>query len=298
MQWSPGSIAVTGADGQLGREICRQLGPAAVPLPRSRLDITSADAVRDAVARLRPRAIINCAAWTAVDRAETEPEACALVNATAVGWLAAACRVADAVFVHISTDYVFGADRLRRRPYREDDATGPLNVYGQSKCAGEDAARAHDDHLIIRTCGLYAAGSFGPQRGRNFFDTMMVLAEGGDTVRVVSDQHCTPSYVPHVAAGILGLLARGRRGTFHVVNDGATTWHEAAETLFRIAGKAMQVQPISSADYPTAAVRPGYAVLDTGAFVQATGAALPHWTKGLEAYVRANADRGSATPAT
>ncbi|MFM8633833.1 MAG: SDR family oxidoreductase, partial [Planctomycetia bacterium] len=182
MPWRSRSIAVTGANGQLGKELCRQLGPAAVPLPRAVLDITSPSAVRSVIESLEPAVVINCAAWTAVDRAEQEPDACFLANAKAVGWLADACRSVDALLVQVSTDYVFGADRDRRTPYREDDATGPLSTYGNSKVAGEDAARTHENHLIVRTCGLYSAGDHGPVRGRNFLDTMLVLAESRSEV--------------------------------------------------------------------------------------------------------------------
>ena len=237
------------------------------------------------IAAVRPRVLINCAAWTAVEGAQQEPEACWLANATAVGWLADACRKVGALLVQVSTDYVFGVDRTRQTPYREDDRTGPLNTYGMSKCAGEEAARRHEDHLIIRTCGLYSKAELGPVRGRNFLDTMLVLADSRREVSVVNDQHCTPSYVPHVAAGILALMARGERGTFHVTNGGATTWHAVAETLFSLAGRSVSVRPIPSQDYPSAVERPTYSVLDTGKFLDAAKINLPHWTQGVADYV-------------
>ena len=154
MQWPAQSIGVTGANGQLGRELCRQLGAAAVPLPRSSLDITNPAEIRSVLDRWQPLAFINCAAWTAVDAAETQTEACFAANANAVASLASACRTTGTLLVQVSTDYVFGTDRTRDFPYCEEDATGPLNAYGSSKLAGELAARGYDNHLIVRTCGL------------------------------------------------------------------------------------------------------------------------------------------------
>lgn len=287
MTWNQHSIAVTGATGQLGREICRQLGPAAVPLPRLRLDLAQPAAIRGVVEKLRPQVVINCAAWTAVDAAESDPEACRLVNADAVGELAAACNAADATLVQISTDYVFGADTSRTVPYTETDATGPVNEYGASKLAGEQAAATAARHLIVRTCGLYSAGDHGPVRGRNFADTMLALAAERDELRIVDDQQCTPSFVPHVAAGILRLLERQAQGCFHIVNSGATTWHGFATELFRVAGLPMTLHPIPTSEYPTPATRPGYSVLGTGKFSEATGDALPAWQTGIAEYVRA-----------
>jgi len=281
----PGRIAVVGAAGQLGTALVQQLGARAIPVTRAMLDITAGDAVRATIARLRPDVVINCAAWTAVDAAERDSAGCHAVNVTAVEHLATACSDHGLRFVQISTDYVFGADRTRARPYREADAPGPLNAYGVSKLAGEEAARTCPDHLVIRTCGLYASSPEGPIRGRNFLDTMRVLATTRPEVRVVADQACTPSYVPHVAVGILGLLTTGAVGTFHVVNEGQTSWYELASELFRRAGIATRVVPIESSDYPSPAERPRYSVLDTTAFAAATRFRLPDWRAGVMDYL-------------
>lgn len=281
-------IAVTGASGQLGSRLVRMLGERAVALPRAALDVTDAAAVREVIGRLRPRAVVNCAAWTAVDRAETEPLACRDANETAVRSLADACRATDALLVQVSTDYVFGADATRRAPYLEEDAPGPLGVYGASKLAGEDAARSWRRHQVVRTCGLYSAGPSGPVRGRNFADTMLVLARDRDEVRVVADQFCTPSYVPHVAAAILALLEDGTPGTFHVTNAGATTWHGFAAELFRQAGLPVKVVPIASRDYPSAVARPASSVLDTSKLAR-LGITLPDWREGITDYLAAAA---------
>ena len=244
--------------------------------------------MRAAIERLRPRAVINCAAWTAVDRAEAEPVACRAANETAVLALADAARATGALLVQVSTDYVFGADGARREPYREDDPTGPLGEYGASKLAGEAAARTWHRHQVVRTCGLYSAGPGGPVRGRNFADTMLVLARDRDEVRVVADQFCTPSYVPHVAAAILALVANGTPGTFHVTNAGATTWHGFAGELFRRAGLPTKVTPIASCDYPSPVARPAYSVLDTSKAAR-LGISLPDWRQGIADYLAAGA---------
>lgn len=284
MDARPGRIAVTGADGQLGRELCRRLGSAAAPLSRSVLDITSAVDVPRVLAELAPAVVINCAAWTAVDAAERDPAGCFAANAGAVAALAAACRGIDALFVQISSDYVFGADASRRHPYREADAPGPLGVYGRSKLAGEIAAQGCPRHLIVRTCGLYSVGPSGPVRGRCFADTMLVLSRERDVLRVVDDQHCTPSYVPHVAEAILALVDRGATGTVHVTNSGATTWHGFAAALFEAAGVATPVERIPSSAYPLPAARPPYSVLDLSR-LRAAGVEMPDWRAGMAEYL-------------
>lgn len=262
------------------------LGDSALALSRAALDVTDAAAVRAVIRSLRPRAVINCAAWTAVDRAETDRAACRAANEAAVRALADACRATGALLVQVSTDYVFGADTARCTPYAEDDAAGPLGEYGASKLAGEAAARTWHRHQVVRTCGLYSAGASGPVRGRNFADTMLVLAGDRGEVRVVADQWCTPSYVPHVAAAILALLEEGTPGTFHVTSAGATTWHGFAGELFRQAGLPVKVTPIASRDYPSPVPRPGYSVLDTSKLAR-LGISLPDWRDGIADYLAA-----------
>jgi dTDP-4-dehydrorhamnose reductase len=291
MQVDRRPIAVTGSSGQLGGELCRRLGDAAAPLSRRDLDLSRPDGLRAVIERLRPRAVINCAAWTAVDLAETRQEECLAVNATAVEALAAACEAVDCPLVQVSTDYVFGADRGRRQPYREDDEPGPLGFYGTSKLAGEAAAKRWKNHLVVRTCGLYSVGEQGPVRGRNFADTMLVLARERPEVTVVDDQFCAPSYVPHMAAAILSLLdtslSRGVTGTFHAVNRGVTTWHAFASELFRLMELPVTVRPIASRDRPSPVERPTFSVLDADKLEGVIGSRLPSWQEGLAAYVTA-----------
>lgn len=262
------------------------LGPIAVPLPRRVADLNQPSVVAVAIEQLRPDAVINCAGWTAVDDAESASTECHAVNTLAVGEIAKACNSINATLVQVSTDYVFGADKNRSTPFSETDLPRPLNVYGTSKLAGEEAASRAKKHLIIRTSGLYAASDHGPVRGRNFADTMLCLAADRRLVKIVNDQHCTPSFVPHVADGIFDLLRNQANGLFHVVNSGSTTWHGFAQELFRVAGVEITTQGISTDEYPTAAPRPQFSVLSTNKFVASTGHKLPHWRTGIAAYIK------------
>jgi dTDP-4-dehydrorhamnose reductase len=242
--------------------------------------------VRDSLQRLEFAAVINAAAYTQVDRAESDAEACFRVNAEAVETLASICRERDCPLMQISTDHVFGADARVRRPFRETDEPGPVNVYGRSKLAGEQAARKLGKHFIVRTCGLYIDSPSGPHRGRNFVDTMLVLSRERKRLQIVNDQTCTPSYVPHVAAAILRLLECDQFGTFHVTNRGTATWFDFAEELFRQAGIPMALEPISSAQYGAQAPRPPYSVLDTSKFATLGICDLPEWQDGLRCYLQ------------
>ena len=196
-------ILVTGAAGQLGGELAHMLGADAMPIDIDTLDLTDGPAVRRALADMKPELVINCAAYTRVDQAESEPDVCRAVNAAAVGHLAAACSGLDCPLVQISTDYVFGGPADPAGPHREDDPTSPQGVYARTKLEGELAAARHAKHLIVRTCGLYARPSH--QQAQNFVKTILRFARSRDTLRVVADQHCTPSYVPHVARAVLFL---------------------------------------------------------------------------------------------
>ncbi|MEN6458305.1 MAG: dTDP-4-dehydrorhamnose reductase [Thermoguttaceae bacterium] len=283
------SIAVTGAWGQLGGELCRQLGDRAVPLDIDTLDLTDGVAVRKRMLALKPSAIINCAAYTQVDQAETEPERCHAVNATAVEHLATACGQLDCPLVQISTDYVFGGMPRVPRPWREDDPTVPQGVYARTKRAGEQAAAGHPKHLIVRTCGLYARRS--DDRAVNFVRTMLRLGATRPELRVVADQHCTPTYVPHLARAILFMLERPAPwGVYHVTNTGQTTWHEFAEELFRIAKMPVSVRRITTAEYGAPAPRPPYSVLDTSAYHGLGGPAMPDWKAALAEYFAKDGD--------
>jgi dTDP-4-dehydrorhamnose reductase len=303
------TIVVTGAYGQLGGELCRQLGPAAIPLDIDTLDLTDGPATIERIAAIKPEAVINCAAYTAVDKAETEPEKCRAVNVEAVAHLVQACRQLDCPLVQISTDYVFGAAVPSPRPLREDDPCQPQGVYARTKLEGELAAAKHPKHFILRTCGLYARPS--DPRAINFVKTMLRLGAERSELRVVDDQHCTPTFVPHLARAILFLLGTGGKpcgaavsaaqasgtpapqsltskpvpwGTYHVTNTGEATWREFAAEIFRQAGMRVAIRPISTAEYGAPAARPSYSVLDTSAYHRLGGPAMPDWRAALAEY--------------
>ena len=261
------------------------------------------------VCRLAPRAVIHCAAYTQVDQAETDAARCRAVNVTVVETLAAACREHDIPLVQISTDYLFAASAGIGRPWREDDPPQPRGVYALTKYEGEQAAAAWKKHFIVRTCGLYCRPSH--LTGRNFVKTILRLAETQPKLRVVDDQTCTPSYVPHVARAILFLLgvqlpspsgrAAGSEGTslpspsgrgaggegivpwgiYHVTNRGATTWCGFAREIVRLAGLEVPVEPITTAEFAAPSPRPAYSVLDTTAYHRLAAPRCPtgrkHW---------------------
>jgi len=273
-------VAVTGAQGQLGSELLRQLGPEAIGLDLPEFDLTDRTRLLDTLQTLRPEAVINTAAYTQVDKAEDDVAVCRAVNATGVAYLAEACRRLDCPLVQVSTDYVFGRDQTRSTPYRETDAPGPLGVYGQTKLEGEQHAAAWPKHYIVRTCGLY--GQLGPRTPGNFVMTMLRLGRERDHLRIVNDQHCTPSYVPHVARAIRFLLGTGRYGLYHLVNTGQTTWYDLAVELFRLANLSVHLEPITASQYGAKAPRPAYSVLDTAKYHALPGCAvMPPWEDAL-----------------
>lgn len=279
-------ILIFGANGQVGRALSAALGPACAALSREQADLADEGAVESALSAHAPRAVINAAAFTAVDAAETEVEAAHAVNAVAPAIMARYCAGRGIPFVHFSTDYVF--DGSGSTPWREEDAPAPLGVYGAGKRAGEEAVRASGGkYLIFRTSWVYDA------EGKNFFTTMMRLAREREELRVVNDQHGAPTYAPHLAAAALsGLeqacsMAEFPSGIYHLAAAGETTWHGFAEAIFsaaRARGDALKirrVQAISTAEYPLPAARPANSRLDCGKAKRVLGIALPSWQEGL-----------------
>lgn len=283
-----------GADGQLGFELTRALAPlgelvgttltgrAPGGVACEALDLSDLAQVAALAARHRPDLIVNAAAYTAVDRAEDEPALAKAINAEAVAVLARHCADHGARLVHYSTDYVF--DGAATRPYREDDATAPLGVYGRTKRDGEDAVRASGcAHMIFRTAWVYAA------RGHNFLRTMLRLAAERDELRVVADQVGSPTPARWLAQVTALALAQGKGidGTWHVVADGQTSWHGFAAAIVEDAvaagllARAPRVTPIATADFPTRARRPAYSRLDTGKLARDFGLRLPDWREGV-----------------
>lgn len=300
-----GRILLLGADGQLGTELRRSLAPLGdiVPAtvsgaldgtPCERADFGEPDSLPGLVERIAPQVVVNAAAHTAVDRAEQERELSFRINADAPGALARACAGSGARFVHYSTDYVF--DGSGTRPYREDDPTAPLGVYGASKLAGEEAVRASGANaMIFRTAWVYASHS------HNFLRTMLRVGAEREELRVVADQVGTPTPAALIADVTAQALRHApvRSGTWHLTPTGQTSWHGFAEAIFEgavargLLARAPRVVAITTADYPTPAARPAYSVLDTTALERDFGILLPDWRQGLERVLDALAARGA-----
>ena len=260
-------VLVFGAGGQIGGEVCRAAWPphyAVLPLDENAVNITKNAAVTAMLARETPDLAINLAAYTAVDRAESEPEAAWAVNCAGAAHVAAACEESATPLIHLSTDYVF--DGRKTEAYLEDDAVGPLNVYGRSKEAGERAVRAAlARHVIIRTAWVFGA------YGANFVKTMLRLGTERPVLRVVADQRGCPTAAADIAAALIVIakhIERGKMewGTYHFVGSGAVSWHGFAEAIFNLAASQLtacpRIEAITSDQYPTPARRPMNSVLD------------------------------------
>lgn len=289
------TILLLGANGQLGQELRRALAPLGRIVATTRngtLPDGSAGEVADfdqpaslaaLLDRVQPTVVVNAAAYTAVDRAEDDREAAFRANAEAPGVLARWCAQAGVPLVHYSTDYVF--DGQGTRPYREDDATAPLGVYGASKLAGEEAIRAAGGrHLIFRTAWVYASHS------ANFLRTMLRVGAERDVLRVVADQVGTPTPAALIADVTVQALQHdgALSGTWHLTAKGETSWHGFAEAIFAeavaagVLARAPTVEAITTAEYPTPAKRPAYSHLDVAKLEQDFGVTLPRWQDGLK----------------
>lgn len=295
-------ILLTGASGQVGWELRRTLAPLGkVITPTSReLDLADPDAIRRVLREVRPHLIVNPAAYTAVDRAETEAELAMAINGIAPGILAEEAKRMHAALVHFSTDYVF--DGSKPGPYRETDAANPVCSYGRSKLAGEEAIRAAElPHLILRTSWVYGA------RGKNFMRTILRLAAERNTLKVVDDQLGAPTWSRMIAETAALVIARWcpmsanqsplaeLSGTYHLTCAGQVSWHGVACSILdeyeakreyrnwpRLGLTSHAIQPITTAEYPTAAQRPANSVLDNTKLARAFGLELPDWRDGLQ----------------
>ena len=265
-----------GGGGMLGRDLAAAV-PGAVQLTvrtRAELDITDSRAVAAALDSVRPDWVINASAYTAVDRAEEEREIAFAVNGAAVGALGAACAARGVRVAHFSTDYVFPG--TGRTPYVEEAPISPVNTYGASKLAGEQAlSDSQAEVLLLRTQWLFGIG------GRSFPRTMWGRATRREPTRVVADQWGRPTYTLDLARATWELIARGASGVYHVSNSGSTTWFDLALEVFAAAGAPDIVTPCTTAEYPTPARRPAYSVLSTTKVERILGAKLPSWQDGL-----------------
>jgi dTDP-4-dehydrorhamnose reductase len=285
-------ILLVGCTGQLGQELQRTLVPLGevIGVGRETMDLSQTASVRQAIVEVKPDLIVNAAAYTAVDKAESEPELAKAINTIAPTIMAEEAQRLGATLVNISTDYVF--DGRKNTPYTEDDIPNPIGVYGQTKFAGEEGIRNNcDRHLILRTAWVY--GTFGKA---NFVKTMLRLFATRDEVRVVADQVGAPTWTADLAHAITVLLSPPSpesaqpslpTGTYHYTNSGVTSWYDFAVAIFeeaKLLGYQVQVQrivPISTAEYPTPASRPAYSVLSSKKISALLGNHPPHWRQAL-----------------
>ena len=284
-------ILVTGANGQLGSELRHTATRGndsyiftdvvmAEGITTTYLDITDREAVRTFVTENDINIIINCAAYTNVDRAEEESEKAMLLNATAPENLAQAMKEVEGLLIHISTDYVFGGDG--NKPYTEEQPTAPKSVYGDTKLRGEEAIMSVGcRHIIIRTAWLYST------YGNNFLKTMLCLTSERESISVVNDQIGTPTYAADLAATIVAIIEGGKaernEGIYHFSNEGVCSWYDFAREIARVAGnRECKILPCLSSEYPSKVSRPAYSVLDKSKIKRTFGTTIPHWRESVE----------------
>ena len=282
------NILVTGANGQLGNEmriVSKNSSNRYFFTDVEELDICDKRAVDDFVKKEKIQVVVNCAAYTNVDKAEDEPEFAEKLNATAVGYLAQACKDNDATLIHISTDYVFGGNK-GNTPRTEEETTNPTGAYGRSKLHGEQAIeKAGCKHIIIRTAWLYS------EFGNNFVKTMRKLTAERDSLKVVFDQVGTPTYaldLANVIAIIINKLknANGKQpianGIYHFSNEGVTSWYDFAKEICELSGNKCDIQPCHNNEFPSKVKRPSYSVLDKTKIKKELNITIPYWKDSLK----------------
>ena len=275
-------VLVTGVSGQLGHDAAKELMRRGIPflgVSSRELDITDRDAVRRVMNVYRPDAVLHCAAWTKVDLAEDEPEMCMRVNADGTRYIAEACRECGTKLLYVSTDYVFPGTGVK--PWETDDKTGPLNVYGQSKLAGEAAVQELlEQYFIVRTSWVIG------EHGNNFARTMLRLAEDHRELRVVGDQIGSPTFTADLAPLLCEMIGTEKYGVYHATNEGFCSWAELAEAVFRLAKKNAKVEHVRSEAYAVKALRPKNSRLSKLSLDAAGFTRLPGWEPSLARMLR------------
>lgn len=271
-------ILVIGANGMLGHDLMKVLEGDVRGLDLPEIDITSLESVRRVLLTLKPKIIVNSAAYTDVDGCETNVEQAMAVNGEGVGLLAMTAREIGAKLVQISTDYVF--DGSKGAPYLEDDPIGPLSIYGESKLAGEMNAAMAPEHLIVRTQWLYGI------HGKNFVETMLRLATEKSELAVVDDQTGSPTWTYDLALAVKALLDKGGSGIYHAANSGYCSWNEFARAIFEEEGLAVRVNSMTTKELNRPANRPLYSTLDCTKLAQYTGFRPQGWRAALKEYLR------------
>ncbi len=276
-------VLVTGGNGQLGQALRQtaqfHTGIEFIFVTSGELDICDAAMVLEKFDRYRPDFCINTAAYTAVDKAEIEPEIAFKVNADGVANLAAACLHSGCTLIQISTDFVF--DGSQSSPYTEKDTPNPLNVYGTSKLAGEFNAAKTPKHFIVRTSWVYS------DFGNNFYKTMLRLAREKDSLTIVNDQRGTPTFAPDLASALIQIIKSGSDafGTYHYSNLGEATWFDFAKEIFVKNSIAIDLQPVPTSAFPTAATRPRYSVLDKSKIIETFGLVIRQWQDAIHGII-------------
>lgn len=273
---------VTGVNGQLGYDVMKLLTDTeheAIGVDREEMDITNQQAVQDKIVTLRPDIIVHCAAYTAVDKAESDQDNAYQVNALGTKYIAEAAKDINAKMIYVSTDYVF--DGNAEQPYEVDHPSDPMGIYGQTKLAGENFVKEYlDKYFIVRTAWVFGSN------GKNFVKTMLRLGKERGEVGVVSDQSGSPTYTPDLATFLLELAESDKYGTYHATNSGVCTWYEFAVEIFKQAGIEVKVNPLTTEQYPTPAKRPKYSVLSKAKIEEQGFTPLPDWKDALNAFLK------------
>lgn len=274
-------IIVTGMTGQLGYDVAKELerrGEKFIGTTRKEINLLTEDGAKNFILEKKPDAVIHCAAYTAVDKAESEAETAITVNGMGARWIAEACREIGAKMIYVSTDYVFGGDG--RTPYEVDSEKNPVNTYGRSKLLGEDAVMAMvKNSFVVRTSWVFGAN------GKNFVKTMLNLADKNKKLRVVDDQVGSPTYTPDLAKLLVDMIHTEKFGIYHATNEGFCSWAEFAKEIFKQAGKKVEVEPIETVDYPTPAKRPFNSRLSKKSLDDAGFERLPTWQDALKRFL-------------
>jgi len=281
-------VALIGSNGQLGTDMLKYFtnkGEEMIGLTQDDIDVCYTDKCEPVLLKIKPDLIINTAAFHQVDVCEDEGASAFAVNSVGVKNLCNVCLSLDVPLMHFSTDFVFGADKKRTKPYNEDDCPGPVSLYGISKLAGEYVIKYMlKKYYLIRSSGLYGyAGSFG--KGSNFVDMMIKLATGGRKIKVVNDQVLTPTSTKDMTEKLFELIRTGRYGLYHMTNTGECSWYDFAVEIFKLAGITADITPTVSSDYVAKARRPSYSVLDNKNLREAGIKDFRHWKEALKDYI-------------
>lgn len=275
-------VLVTGIKGQLGFDVCNELTRRGIEnqgIDRDECDITNKQAVLDYIYNYAPDVVVHCAAYTAVDRAESEEHVCRRVNRDGTEYIALACKTINAKMVYISTDYVFNGEGDKF--FEVDDETGPLNMYGLTKLEGEEQVRKIlEKYFIVRISWVFGVN------GNNFINTMLRLAGGNKELKIVSDQIGSPTFTYDLAPLICDMIETEKYGTYHATNEGLCSWAEFAEHIFKVAGQNVLVHHITTEEYPTKAVRPKNSRLSKKSLDEAGFRRLPDWKDAVERYIK------------